>query len=305
MSGRGRASEIAFSLCLRPRTPFLDLGVQMKTAEFRDKLKPAWPALDVHVHPLDCFGLRAISSPAEDADLIIESARRSGVEKMCLFSLHTTCPREPTVAQLIESNDYALAMRDHAPDVFLPFCYVNPMFPDESVAEIDRCVDGAKMCGIKLWVARRATNIGLNPILEKAVECDVPVLQHAWIKTTGNLVGESFPSDVADLARRHPDAKIIMAHMNGCGLRGIEDVAHCPNIYMDTSGGDPDSGITETAVATLGPNRVVYGSDAPIRHFGVQLGKTLGTTLPDDVKRDIIWNNTARLLPDWAGVDMI
>ena len=277
----------------------------MKSADLKEKLKPAWPALDVHVHPLDCFGLTKVSSAREDANMLIESARRSGVEKMCLFSLHTTCPREPTVAECIEANDYALSMRDLEPDVFLPFCYVNPMYPEESVAEIDRCVRGAKMVGIKLWVARRATDAGLDPILEKAVEYDVPVLQHAWIKTTGNLVGESFPADVAHLAQRHPEAKIIMAHMNGCGLRGIEDVAHCPNIYMDTSGGDPDSGITETAVTALGPNRVVYGSDAPIRHFGVQLGKTLGTTLPDDVKRDILWNNTARLLPDWAGVDTI
>ena len=34
--------------------------------------------------------------------------------------------------------------------------------------------------------------------LERAVALRVPVLQHAWIKTTGNLVGESFPADVAD-----------------------------------------------------------------------------------------------------------
>jgi predicted TIM-barrel fold metal-dependent hydrolase len=60
--------------------------------------------------------------------------------------------------------------------------------------------------------------------------------------------------------------------------------------------------MVEAAVAALGPGRVVYGSDAPIRHFGVQLGKTLGTDLPDGVKRDILWNNAARLLPKWAEV---
>ena len=85
------------------------------------------------------------------------------------------------------------------------------------------------MYGIKLWVARRATDPGLNPILEKAVELDVLVLQHAWIKTTGNLPGESFPEDVADLANRHPQARIIMAHLNGIGLRGLEPIAQ---IYL-------------------------------------------------------------------------
>ncbi len=268
----------------------------------RRMLKPPCPVLDVHVHPLRCFGPYQVLSHSEDARSLIEVAKRSGIEKMCLFSLHPDCPREPSPAQCREANDYVLAMRDAAPDILLPFCYVNPTFPDEAVAEIDRCVAKEHMCGIKLWVALRATDNHLDPILECSVTLEVPVLQHAWIKTTGNLPGESFPADVADLARRHPRAKIIMAHLNGIGLRGIEDVADCPNVTVDTSGGDPESGMVEAAVAALGPKRVVYGSDAPIRHFGVQLGKTLGTDLPDAVKRNVLWNNAARLLPTWAGV---
>lgn len=261
------------------------------------------PALDVHVHPLACFGDVKVGSAAEDAARIVESALRSGVEKMCLFSLHPACPSEPTVAQCREANDYALAMRDAAPDRFIPFCYVTPVYPDEAVREIERRISGERMCGVKLWVARRATDPGLDPIVALAADLGVPVLQHAWIKTTGNGPGESTPADVADLARRHPEARIVMAHLNGAGLRGIEDVADCPNLYVDTSGGDPESGMVEAAAAVLGHERVVYGSDAPIRHFGVQLGKTLGTDLPDRAKRDILWNNTAGLLPDWAGVD--
>src|SRR5439155_16058795 len=107
---------------------------------------------------------------------------------------------------------------------------------------------------------------------------------------------------VAELARRHPRARIVMAHLNGAGLRGIEQIAECPNIVVDTSGGDPESRIVETAVAVLGPQRVVFGSDAPIRHFMVTLGKVLGGELPDPVKQDILWNNAARLLPEWAGI---
>jgi predicted TIM-barrel fold metal-dependent hydrolase len=93
-----------------------------------------------------------------------------------------------------------------------------------------------------------------------------------------------------------------MAHLNGAGLRGIEEIASAPNVFVDTSGGDPQSGIVEAAVAALGPARVLYGSDAPIRHFGVSVGKILGADLPEAVKRDLLWNNAARLLPAWAGV---
>jgi predicted TIM-barrel fold metal-dependent hydrolase len=264
--------------------------------ELRQRLRPVGPVLDVHVHPLACFGPHAVASPAEDAGRLAETARRAGVEKMCLFSLHAPSPYEPTPGQCREANEWALAMRDAAPEVFLPFCYVSPAEPEAAVAEIDRCVAGEGMCGIKLWVARRATDPGVDPILERAVALDVPVLQHAWDKTTGNLPTETTPADVADLARRHPRARIIMAHLNGAGLRGIEAIADCPNVVVDTSGGDPQSGIVEIAVAALGPARVVFGSDAPIRHFGVSLGKVLGAELPEAVKRDLLWNNAARVL---------
>jgi hypothetical protein len=215
---------------------------------------------------------------------------------MCVFSLCPSTPYEPTPDQCREANDYVLAMRDEAPEIFIPFCYVTPAYPDEAVAEIDRCVRGAQMAGIKLWVARRATDPGLDPIMVQAVQLDVPVLQHAWLKTTGNLPGESTPCDVADLARRHPDARIIMAHLNGAGFRGIEAIVDVPNVVIDTSGGDPESSMVEAAVARLGPDRVVYGSDAPIRHFGVSINKVIGAEIPVEVKRAILWDNAAGLL---------
>ena len=35
---------------------------------------------------------------------------------------------------------------------------------------------------------------------------------------------------------------------------------------------------------------------------GFNFGKVLGGELPTAVKQDILWNNAARLLPEWAGV---
>ena len=268
----------------------------MTLASLRKKLLPDGPALDIHVHPLNCFGSYRVSSPGADADRLVDTARISGVTRMCVFSLHETTPYEPAPAQCRQANDYVLRMRDAQPEAILPFCYVTPAFPDEAVAEIERCVGGQDMAGVKLWVARRATAPGLDPIMEAAVALDVPVLQHAWLKTTGNLPGESTPFDVADLARRHPRARIIMAHLNGVGYRGIEAVVDVPNVVVNTSGGDPESGLVEAAVRRLGARRVVYGSDAPIRHFGVTMNKVLGADIPDEAKRSILWDNALRVL---------
>jgi len=274
-------------------------------ADLRRRLRPPGPVLDIHVHPLSCFGPHSVSSVEEDVGLLAAAARRSGVDRVCVFSLHPECPREPTPEQCSQANDYVLRMREEAPDFILPFCYVSPGHPEEAVVELDRCIGQERMVGVKLWVARRATDPGLDPILEKAVEFGVPVLQHAWRKTTGNLEGESFPADVADLARRHPRAQIIMAHLNGCNPRGVEAVRAYPNISVDTSGGDPEGGMVELAVRRLGPERVVYGSDTPIRHFSVVLSKVTGGSLSEARQRDILWNNAARLLPEWAGLEPV
>ena len=50
---------------------------------------------------------------------------------------------------------------------------------------------------------------------------------------------------------------------------------------------------------------MVFGSDAPIRHFSISLAKILGTDLPPETQRAILWNNAARLLPAKAGVKLL
>lgn len=268
-----------------------------RVAALRRPLDPGGPVIDAHVHPLDNFGGFDLDGVADDVDRLRGAAERAGVTRACLFSLHSSTPRDPTPDQCRSANDYALAMRDASDGFFLPFCYVSPTTPEAAVAEIERCVAQEGMVGIKLWVAQRASDTRLDPIMEQAVTYDVPVLQHAWRKTTGNLPGESFPADVADLARRHPRARIIMAHLNGCNPAGVEDVRHCDNVYVDTSGGDPETGMVELAVQRLGAQRVVYGSDAPIRHFGVTMAKVLGARIDAAARRRILWDNMQALLP--------
>ncbi|MEW6752333.1 MAG: amidohydrolase family protein [Candidatus Latescibacterota bacterium] len=274
----------------------------MTLTEMRRRLRPPGPVLDVHTHPLRDFGPYRVSGPEEDARGLRSSAERAGVQHLCIFTLGSGPPPEPSPEQFRQANDYSLRLRDLDPDLFLPFCYVSPGFPGPSVAEVERCIRGHRMSGVKVWIARRATDPGLDPILEAARDLGVPVLQHAWRKTVGQLPGESYPADVAHLARRHPTVPIIMAHLNGVNPRGLEDVADCPNVLVDTSGGDPECGMVELAVERLGPKRVVFGSDTPIRHFAVTLSKVLGARLDAATRRAILYDNAAGILPAWAGL---
>lgn len=272
----------------------------MDLAALRARLKPPGPVIDVHVHPLPSRGRDGSLRAA--ADFLIAAADRAGVTKMVLSNLGGTWDTSPPPAAFRAANDDGLRVRDLAPDRFVSFCYVNPAHPEESLAELDRCVGRAGMVGVKLWVAVRASDPRVARVAGKAVALDVPVLQHVWIKAGGNGPGESSPDDVAALARAVPHCRLIMGHLNGAGLRGIEAVADLPQVSVECGGSDPEAGVVAAAVRRLGTRRVIYGSDATGRHFGTQIAKVTGEGLSVKAQRRILWDNLARLLPARAGV---
>lgn len=274
----------------------------MTIDELKARLQaPSGPVLDVHVHPFSGFGPHRAESPEEDARILLEAADRAGVTHLVLFCLQGGY--QPTPEQFRAANDACLRAADVAPDRLLPFCYVSGEYRRASLKEIERCVGTHRFVGVKLWIAAKASDPAVADLAAAAAAHGAPVLQHAWDKTDGNYENESTPADVAKLARMVPDAKIIMAHLNGHGMRGIERVQACTNIHVDTSGGDPETGMVELACRRLGYQRVLFGSDAPIRHYGVQMSKVLGAAIPDDQKRAVLWDNAVRLLPAWAKLE--
>lgn len=152
------------------------------------------------------------------------------------------------------------------------------------------------MIGVKLWVAHRCSAPELDPVIALATELQVPVFQHTWLKTTGNLPGESTPADIAKLAARHPAAKLICGHTGGNWEIAIPEVRPYPNVWVDLAGFDPTAGVTEMAVRELGAERVLYGSDAPGRSFASQLAKVTGADLSASQKALILGENLQRLV---------
>lgn len=246
--------------------------------------------IDIHAHPLP-------DRPNEQAcDRMVDLARRAGVDQLVLLGVVGRYGPYPTVEQIQESNDVTLAWMNHRPDACHGFGYLNPQHdPAFSRAELDRCLDGG-MKGIKLWIAVKATDPRLDPIMELAADRDIPVLHHSWYKTVQAYEHESDPAEIADLARRHPKVKLIMAHLTGCGQRGVADIARCPNVSIDTSGSQPAAGMIEYAVRELGSERVVFGSDVCGRDFAVAAARVQGAKLTPRQRRLVLGGNAQRLL---------
>lgn len=246
---------------------------------------------DAHCHLSGVPG----RTPDERMAQLIAYADRLGIERLCV-SMGMRWSYDPTPEDMRQQNDEVLAALKRWHHRAFGFVYVTPNHVEASLAELDRCVRDGPMVGVKLWVARRCSAPELDPIVKRATELQVPVLQHTYLKATGNLPGESTPMDLAELARRHPEACFIGAHLGGDFEQGARAFRDCRNVCADLCGTDPMAGMTEMAVRELGAERVLYGSDAGGRSFASQLGKVLGASISDAAKRLILGKNLKRLL---------
>jgi predicted TIM-barrel fold metal-dependent hydrolase len=246
---------------------------------------------DLHCHIATVPG----RTPDERMARFIEFADRMGIERLCIY-MGQHWNRDPSVEDMRAQNDDVLQALSHWHHRAFGFVYLNPNHVEASLQEIDRCIGNGPMVGVKLWVARRCNAKELDPIVEAAAKLKAVIFQHTWLKAGGNDPGESTPSDLAELAVRHPAATFICGHSGGDWERGLRAIRANKNIYTDLAGFDPTAGVTEMAVRELGADRVLYGSDAGGRSFASQLGKVLGAAISGHDRKLILGGNLKRLL---------
>ncbi len=141
----------------------------------------------------------------------------------------------------------------------------------------------------------------LYPLFEMARELGIPVLIH-----TGEQP-YSLPATVEFVAGEFPDVNIIIAHLGTQGemftIESLLVAERHPNVYVETSYAMPHMLIE--AVHTIGPERVIFGSNCPPLEPTHQLMNVeeamildppIGMALSVDNTRKIIGGNIARLL---------
>ncbi|MFI4877165.1 MAG: amidohydrolase family protein [Blastopirellula sp. JB062] len=226
----------------------------------------------------------------EQAENMLEIASRLKISKLCLF-LETGKPRGPF------SDDEIMRVLERYYDRLYGFVWCDLKKQDQCLDLLQKWVGDGPMVGLKLGgysgICSRPEHA---PIFEKAIDLKAVIYQHAWLKVGGNLSQESTPHDVVKLAQRYPDYPFICGHAGGDWELGIRAVTAAPNVSIGIGGFYPTSGVVEMGVRLLGPQRVLYGSDAPGRSFSSQLGKVLGADLPDAHKQMILHDNLARLM---------
>ena len=225
--------------------------------------------IDVHTHPHWVQPFRRMHD-------MIRLAKSLGIEKLAVMGGNLGFGYRPSAPQVEQINDLTIRLLRRWPDELIGFCRLNPGLPESFLLrQIDRCFATGLFKGIKLGAV---------------------VLHHCWYKTVRKYEGESDPADIADLAARFPRVRIIMAHLTGCGCRGVLDVKPFKNVYIDTSGSPAMAGMVEYGARTLGAERLLFGSDAFGRDFSAQLARVLDAGIPEAQRRMILRDNAVKLL---------
>jgi uncharacterized protein len=228
----------------------------------------------------------------------VARSRQFGIVRMVALGDVLMYGPQPNEKQLRAINDETAQLISGDPDFFIGFCYLNPTLGERPVRrEVDRCVGDLGFRGLKLEIANNAKDACMKPVMQAAEAYDIPVLQHTWSQTKLRLRSHhSDPEDTCLLAKRFPNTRVIMAHLTGCGYRGVLAARGIDNLWVDTSGGAPEAGIVDFAVSNLGSSRILYGSDLPIRDLPAAIGQVAGAAISETDRKAIFHNNAANLL---------
>jgi predicted TIM-barrel fold metal-dependent hydrolase len=191
------------------------------------------------------------------------------------------------------------------PDRLLGCMMINPRFGVEAaIEELDNLVREENFKAIKLHPTMHRyfpnTKEFTHPIMEKAAKLNVPVLIH----TGDPIFGE--PSRMEPLIEAFPEVKIILCHMGAQWMTYDSDITGVAkrneNVFVETGWGVTPMMLR--AIAVLGPDKFVFGSDCPPSDMGTWLrvievlcwDPPWGAKLSVEDRAKILGSNMAKLL---------
>lgn len=208
-------------------------------------------------------------------------AARAGIERTVLFAAF--------------HSDYSIANREVArivasrPGQFWGFAFVHPARDRGRIgALVATAVNTYGFRGIK--VHRHDARI-TREVCEAALAFSLPVLY--------DVMGEVAVVEL--LAREYPQVQFVIPHLGSFAddwraqSALIDHLVRHPNVYTDTSGVRRFD-ILKDAVRRAGAEKVLFGSDGPWLHPGLELAKVRLLGLPAADEGLILGTNALRLL---------
>ncbi len=193
------------------------------------------------------------------------------------------------------SSDYAVANREvarivaAAPERFVGFAFVDPARDRGRIHTM--VAEAVRQHGFRGVKVHRHDSRITREVCEAARAWRLPVLY--------DVMGDV--ATVGLIANEYPDVPFVIPHLGSFAddwraqTAFLDHLARIPNVFTDTSGVRRFDVLVE-AVHRAGPRKVLFGSDGPWLHPGVELAKIRALCLPPSHERLITSGNVLRLL---------
>ena len=237
--------------------------------------------IDCHCHAGKGDGLTGPWDTAAPLGAYLVRAAQAGIHKTVLFA--------PFHSDYRAANRQVARIVAGQPERFLGFAFVHAERDRGRMATlVGEAVERYGFVGIK--VHRHDARI-TREVCEAAQTYALPVLY--------DVMGEI--SVVELLATEYPDVNFIIPHLGSFADEWraqhlfIDYLVRHPNVYTDTSGVRRFD-LLEQAVSRAGAHKVLFGSDGPWLHPGLELAKVKALGLPLEELRRVLAGNLLELL---------
>jgi len=209
----------------------------------------------------------------------LRRARAAGIDKTVVFALfHSDYPA---------ANEQVARIVARYPDRLIGFAFVHAARDAGRIfAMVERAVTRWHFRGIKVH--------GHDAMPTREV-CEVARAFH--LPLLADVVGRAEVVDM--LAPQYPDVNFIIPHLGSFRddwqQRVVDQLVRYRNVYTDTAGVRRFDYIVQ-AVKRAGPQKVLFGSDGPWLHPGVEIHKIRLLGLSSDEEALILGGNALRLM---------
>lgn len=250
--------------------------------------------IDAHAH----FGLPGLFfAPESGPEGLLRIMDLVGIQSAIIACDHVT---------LHEGAQAGIAALRRAYEQFQGRLYYLGVFDPRTalpcLAALEEAAGWPGMAGLKIHPSFHQTfadDPTYEPAWRFAAEHQLPVLAHSWSVSDYNPVQRySTPDRFEGYVRRFPQVRLVLGHAGGRGSGRHEAArmaAQHANVYLDFAGDIFCDRLIETLLASMPPEKILFGSDYPWIDPRANLSRVLLADASDPIKQMILAENAARV----------
>lgn len=247
--------------------------------------------IDAHAHIVQKGGRGAAMVTMNEADAkgVVERNSKLGVKKTCV-SAWTAIWTDYKLG----NADTRLALQEF-PNEIVGYAALDPNYVTDWEAECRHYYEECGFSGMKPYFPRMGVPYNdprYDPWWDYGNQHHLFALMHP---------SDNFREEMLDLAARFPNVNFLLAHSGWSWPQARLHVAiakEFSNCFLEITFTSVTNGSIEFMVRELGSERVLYGSDAPMRDPFPQFGWVVYADISETDKRNILGRNMERILSE-------